>query len=227
MYRYNEVYNNRTQEINKYLKTLLLIDEEGLLYYPHKRVKIKRIDVDMIQVFKATVLLMLSTVVLALKEIYINITNHQPTLQYKDLIDCLQKLRLQITYKNFKDFNKEKHNSREIYQIIKDIGEQIITLEFTEETLKGWWNIDSRKIREIWEKYWFSTRTHHRTGDGSKLVIVKNRRNDLAHWNYSFAEVGRDYSINQLLEINKLTQLYLKKILSNISIYLDNKHYKV
>ncbi len=66
---------------------------------------------------------------------------------------------------------------------------------------------------------------HAKTGNGEDLLIIKSNRNDLAHGFKSFAEVGKDKTTDELLEIKNKTIRYLRKILQNIEQYLSNQDY--
>ena len=62
---------------------------------------------------------------------------------------------------------------------------------------------------------------------GVVLETVKDRRNDLAHGTLSFAECGRDYSIEDLNDIKAETVLFLKGLLQGMKQYYDEKQYKL
>ena len=51
------------------------------------------------------------------------------------------------------------------------------------------------------------------------------KRNDLAHGNKSFADVGRDVTMGDILKIKEEVVEYLRQILTNIKNYLENKEY--
>ena len=51
------------------------------------------------------------------------------------------------------------------------------------------------------------------------------KRNDLAHGNKSFSEVGRLVSISDLLKIKDEVIEYIGQILRNIELYLNSKEY--
>ncbi|HAO47873.1 MAG TPA: hypothetical protein DCR35_00375 [Runella sp.] len=87
-------------------------------------------------------------------------------------------------------------------------------------------NVDAREIKRISEKYGFSCKTNaKKTSNGSKLLTVKSRRNDLAHGFISFQECGKEYSIQDLILIKKEVIAYISEILNNIQEYLDNRMY--
>jgi len=83
-------------------------------------------------------------------------------------------------------------------------------------------NVDARRVREIGALYGFSTDTDKsRTRAGADLLTIKNVRNDLAHGQKTYDEVGRDYTFKELLEISCRSSAYVKAILDNIAVYLD------
>ncbi len=83
-------------------------------------------------------------------------------------------------------------------------------------------DIDAQKMKTTANKYGFSAKTKT---DSSDLLIVKNNRNDLAHGIKSFAEVGKDKSADELIEIKNKVVEYLRQILEKIEIYLENQEY--
>ena len=64
--------------------------------------------------------------------------------------------------------------------------------------------------------------------NGSPLATslkVKANRNDLAHGLKSFEEVGRDYTVEEIISIKQEVVEYLDRILKNIQDYLNNQEY--
>lgn len=121
--------------------------------------------------------------------------------------------------------NLQRRNPDKVLLNITAISLDIITAGFDKEELFSG-NIDGRLIRETGGKYGFSCSTNYaKTGDGHDLLTVKSNRNDLAHGIKSFAEVGRDQSMDDLLKIKKKVVKYLRQILENIETYLANKEY--
>ncbi|MDJ0518165.1 MAG: MAE_28990/MAE_18760 family HEPN-like nuclease, partial [Trichodesmium sp. MO_231.B1] len=70
--------------------------------------------------------------------------------------------------------------------------------------------MDDQKINTTAKKYGFSAKTKT---DSSDLLKVKDNRNDLAHGSKSFAEVGKDKSADELIEIQNKVVEYLRQIL--------------
>lgn len=87
-------------------------------------------------------------------------------------------------------------------------------------------NVDAKTIREMAECYGFSHQTKkHVTRDGSDLVIIKRNRNDLAHGNKTFEEIGRDHTAFELLLLTRRSMRYMDEILNNVAAYLDGELY--
>lgn len=86
--------------------------------------------------------------------------------------------------------------------------------------------VDARLIRELGTCYGFSYRTDRAiTRDGIDLVTIKKNRNDLAHGIRTFEEVGRDYTLGDLLLLSRRSMRYMDSILGNIVMYLDQENY--
>lgn len=56
-------------------------------------------------------------------------------------------------------------------------------------------------------------------------VIIKNKRNNLAHGNESFSECGRDYTLENLEEIKDESVEYMRFILTHIKEFIKDKKY--
>ncbi|MEP6683088.1 MAG: MAE_28990/MAE_18760 family HEPN-like nuclease [Parafilimonas sp.] len=119
----------------------------------------------------------------------------------------------------------KKRNPLKFVNSINDLAIDIVKRSFRrEETFSG--NIDSSKIIDLSEVYGFSTRTvYAQTKNGQCLVEIKGKRNDLMHGTFSFTEIGKDYSIQDLEKMKREATCYLSEILDNIEYYLLNKGY--
>lgn len=87
-------------------------------------------------------------------------------------------------------------------------------------------NIDREEIVEKSRIYGFSPRTEYsQTKHGEKLAIVKQHRNDLAHGNVSFAELGKNFSYQDLENVSLEVIAYLDAIANNIEHYINTNGY--
>lgn len=106
-----------------------------------------------------------------------------------------------------------------------DIAKELLKASLSEKNLFSG-NIDHEIIKATALQYGFSHSTDpNRTRHGEKLRTIKEYRNDLAHGNITFSEVGRSYSLNQLREYKEETIAYMEKIIENIEYYLNNQRY--
>jgi hypothetical protein len=119
----------------------------------------------------------------------------------------------------------KNYSAKNLHSKITQISIDIITATFEREKIFSG-NVDAKVIRDIADKYGFSHCTDcSKTKNGQNLLVVRETRNDLAHGIKSFEEVGRDKTIDELLEIKQEVIEYLRQILQNIQQYLDNKEY--
>jgi hypothetical protein len=204
------IFNDRKNEINTYFDYLNQ-------YQP------KNADDSLYKILKSNLILMLynlveSSISNAIGEIHNSI--HSKHVSFNDL---------KIELKNLIINHIKNVNSKKIVENINDIATDIIKHSFNKEVKKRLFNgnIDSRKIKEFGDKYGFDSNTNFaKTGHGNCLVTIKDKRNDLAHGTYSFTEVGKEYSIQDLESMKDNTINYIESILNNIEQYLQNDMFK-
>lgn len=116
-------------------------------------------------------------------------------------------------------------NPKRFVESISDIAIDIVKKSFDKQKVCNG-NVDSRKIKELSVGYGFSSNTtYDRTKDGQTLLDIKGKRNDLAHGTFSFVEVGKDYTTQDLEKMKNETIHYLTEIIANIESYLFNQDY--
>jgi hypothetical protein len=218
-------FNTRVEEINIYFKLLdSVINHDAKLFYPNKNShKIKKFDDELIKVLKANCFLLLynlieSSIKLSITEIYDSVSLKNK--KYDEVKDQIRKIWISENYKNFKDKGTEF-----IFDTINNLTEDIIQIKFKpEKVISG--NIDGKKIREFSDYIGFSASTHYKAKNGIKLHQVKTQRNNLAHGTISFSDCGRQYTYDDLKEIKQQVIIYLRGILNNIQIYINNEQFK-
>jgi hypothetical protein len=215
-------FNERSKEVSKYFMFLKSLEQgttklsmEGKDGNP----KIKEIDPELIKTLKASGFLLLynlveATMRNAIEAIFDELKSKG--VSYDEITPKLKKIVLR---------NLQKQNPNKVSSIITAISLDIISAGFDKQKLFSG-NLDGKRIRETAEEYGFSHLTNYaKTGNGSDLLTIKSNRNDLAHGFKSFAEVGRDQTADELLQIKNQTVRYLKEIMKNIEQYLLNKQY--
>ena len=84
----------------------------------------------------------------------------------------------------------------------------------------------SSNAYKLGRQYGFCTFTNYQdTQSGRCLKAIKGRRNDLAHGTYSFTEIGKEYTIEDLGRMKNEAIKYLAEIIQNIELYLNSKSY--
>ncbi len=210
-------FNERSKEVGKYFIFLKSL-EQGTTKLAMEGIagkKVKEIDPELIKTLKASAFLLLynlieSTMRDAIEEIFNELQNQG--VSFDKIRPELKKIVIQ---------NLKRRNPDKVLQKVVDISVDIITAGFDKEELFSG-NIDTQKIKATAKEYGFSAKTKT---DSSDLLTVKNNRNDLAHGIKSFAEVGKDKSADELIKIKKKVVKYLRQILENIEIYLENEEY--
>ena len=215
-------FTERSKEVSKYfifLKSLeqgttkLSMDGKG------NSSKIKEIDPELLKTLKASGFLLLYNLVEAtmrniIEAIFDELKSER--ISYDEIRPELKKVVLK---------NLKKRDFDHVFSSIAEISIDIIAAGFDKKDLFSG-NLDGKKIRETASEYGFSHETDPvKTGNGIDLLTVKTNRNDLAHGIKSFAEIGRDKTADELLEIKNKVIRYLKQILKNIETYLDNREY--
>lgn len=87
-------------------------------------------------------------------------------------------------------------------------------------------NIDREEIKEKAIIYGFSTSSDYlHTKHGEKLGTIKQHRNDLAHGNVSFSEIGKNVAYQDLENVSLEVIAYLDAIATNIEDYINTDGY--
>ncbi|MDJ1180573.1 MAE_28990/MAE_18760 family HEPN-like nuclease [Roseofilum sp. BLCC_M91] len=215
-------FQTRVQEVNQYFEFL-----EGLIQEKTKLVvsgdkgeqKIITINPDLAKIFKANAFLILynlveSTMRNAIEAIFDEISS-------KNISYNLVRVEIKkIVIHNFKNRSPDNVHSK-----MKDISLDIITAGLNRRELFSG-NVDRDEITKTARKYGFSFDTDYsKTKHGEHLYDIMQHRNDLAHGNKSFAEIGQKTSIEDLLKVKEEVIEYLQQILQNIQDYLENQEY--
>jgi hypothetical protein len=88
-------------------------------------------------------------------------------------------------------------------------------------------NLDAQAIRDTCDRHGVSSKTAASARGGNRLELVKRHRNNLAHGVVSFAECGRDYTTDQLVEIRTEARAFLRGILRNLESCIKKRAYRL
>ncbi|WP_338506634.1 MAE_28990/MAE_18760 family HEPN-like nuclease [Erwinia aphidicola] len=226
------LFQERMQDINEYFSFIqLLINKRPSLVYkenPSDDPTTLSIDLDMTHILKANAYIILynlieATISNAIEDI------HNVFISNDELcVDSINENLTKVAFQSLNTPNGQVNFSQD--RIAKVIFKEWLTahkkliLANKNPLFSG--NVDAKKIREVAEKYGFSSQTDaESTRNGYNLLPIKKARNDLAHGSESFRNKGRDTSIDVLVEMKDEVFHYLNCILENIQTYLDNQSY--
>ncbi len=212
-------YNKRLSEIEIYFETLELLDRGSCKIVCTDIINnesYKEIDSNLSTILKANGFLLLYNLVEATIRNSINAifeSVHLNNLSFKNLTCNLRKLWIKQEIKNIK------------YEDIFNLSNKILNDElllFKAECINVSGNIDAQKIRNIARQFGYQESI-----DGRDLITIKDKRNKLSHGEFTFSEIGKDYTVNELINFKNNTKDYLDNVLINIEQYINSKGYKV
>lgn len=214
-------YNKRIHEVELYLDTLKMLDDG------HCSIKcvdilgnetISNIDAELSTILKANGFLLLYNLIEAtIRKSIDAVLNsiHSSSISFKVLSDKLQTIWLKQETKGLSLAN----NQDKIMLMIKTILDNEF-LSFKRDCIDINGNIDAQKIRDILKQI-----GGNEISDGRELKIIKDKRNNLAHGEFTFSEIGRDVLVSELIEYKNKTKDYLSNVLAEINDYIESQKY--
>lgn len=228
-----DFFNERRSEIETYFEFL-----ESIITYRAKLVrnmpkkagldvgkKVIDISLDLSHTLKANGFLLLynmveATLLSAIEEIHDSICADR-TLGADELVETLA--RQAIGRVNSKDLPLTSPLSKSILQHWINDHKQNID-QHKNSLFSG--NVDAKVIKGLAKIYGFSAEAKGRAAkNGTNLIKVRIKRNELAHGKISFKDCGRDIVLEELIQIKSEVISYLEQILVNIEHYINNKSY--
>ena len=207
MHTVKAIYRARTQEIEAYYTFLeSYIRTEA--------------DKELSKILRSNLLLMLynlveSTVANAIEAIHNDI--HAKSVSFDSLNQELQKVLIKQLKNNI--------SPHDFVLSINSLALDVVKKCFQKKKISNG-NIDNTTINKLAREYGFNfNTTYDRTKHGKCLEEIRGRRNDLAHGTFSFTEIGKEYTIEDLEKKKDETINYLSEILDNIDIYLTDQSY--
>lgn len=117
--------------------------------------------------------------------------------------------------------NLRQRNPDKVISKLLDVARDMVTETFdSRDEFLG--TLDARAIRKTADRYGFEPPTDK---TGWAMYEVKNNRNDLAHGNKSFNDVGRETTPEKLSQARKQTVVILALTIRSVSRYLGEQKY--
>ena len=207
-------YNKRVQEIEIYFNTLKFLDKGTCVIQCTDilgNYEEQEIDSELSKILKAHGFLLLYNLIEAtIRKSIDAILNsiHSTSMTYQQLSEEFRKLWI-------KQENKGQTCSNEKLLSIVNSILNAETTRFKEDCVYISGNIDAQEIRNIMKQI-----GGNEIRDGRNLKKIKDQRNHLAHGEFSFAEIGKDYTVQELIEYKESAKLYLNQVLTEIQDFI-------
>ena len=210
-------YNKRLNEVEIYFNSLRLLDKgtcEIKCVDIVGNVTTQNIDTQLSTILKANGFLLLynlieATIRKSIDAVLNSIYNE--SVSFGALSDKLRKIWLRQESKNM--------NPEKLIHIAESILNRSI-ISFEKECINISGNIDAQEIRNILKQLGGTEITN-----GRNLKTIKDKRNNLAHGEFTFSEIGSDYTISDLIMYKEETKKYLSSVLIEIQSFISNKKY--
>ena len=224
-------FNERVGEIDLFFALLDSLNKPDVqLYFPNQipRHRFKNFEPDLLKTLKATAFLLIynlveSTVRDAIGAVYERAVQDGCTMA--TLKDDVRKVWINQRFRKI-EYGGSTNSFREVGHELVELTLNRTLTDLDKDLLPVSGNLDAKKIRELCDKHGMTfskTKTAHM---GDKLVTIKNKRNSLAHGDESFAECGRQHTVDELKEMKKQAVSYLRSVVKNIRAFADNGRYK-
>ena len=220
-------FNERVLEIEEYLKLLKLID------MPNAKIDVEgkrplSVNSVAIKTMKASCFLMLynlveSSIKGSMVKLYEKMNSEDQRLL--DFDTYVKDIWIE---QKFRDMDPSSTNQKSYRKLLKSMIEDIleqkpVTLDPEKIPISG--NLDAKAIRNLFNKHKIPIRVHYRAFGGGELKTIKDQRNSLAHGSESFAECGKDFTVQTIIDIKKQAVVYLRSSLKNIQKYIEKTQY--
>ncbi|MGI4859128.1 MAG: MAE_28990/MAE_18760 family HEPN-like nuclease [Janthinobacterium lividum] len=157
-----------------------------------------------------------ATISLVLERIHEEISH----VQYVDLIPELKSIWVEFFFFNHPQKTFQAH----VDGAVKNNLTIPLLKEFSERVKLFSGNLDARKIDEILKKYGIGALS---TPDRGQLLIIKTKRNKIAHGELSFKEGCRNMTKTELKRLQKATFSALDSIVNQVESYIASKKFRI
>lgn len=222
-------YSQRKEEINEYFSFLTIIDDDEhttLSYKKDGEMISEIISTELLKILIANGFVLLYNVIEAtirncICEIYDRI--HDADVSYSILHKNIQKIWID---QNTSALREGTFRIDTLRNCVIEIADSVVNSKpilLAKDKMEFSGNLDAGQIRGLATKYGFKQPTKN----GDRLVTIKNKRNHLAHGDSTFSNVGKDYSVSELVSIKDETISFLDDVLEKIEEYIDSRGFQV
>lgn len=215
-------YRKRAEDINETFQLVKFISEvETHKNHPIFDATTKTnlyISIEMQCSLKAQFLIVLyniveSTVCECLNSIYDSIADD--SLLYSDLSDEMRNM-----WKNYLRRTSHPDKSK------PDADLMGMKIHFGSLAVNISGSLDIRKVIDVFSKHGCYLDETNREKYSNSFLVVKNKRNNLAHGNISFSECGSNYLVSDLKRFKENILDGMSEVIIRVKKFIDNKSYK-
>lgn len=116
--------------------------------------------------------------------------------------------------------NLKRHDVDKILPSLSSISVDVVVKTSIRKRLFDG-NVDAKRLRKVARNYGFRKPVR----ESNELLTVKSARNDLAHGEKSFSDVGRDYDVARMEKIRAEVVAFLSELLDNVDDYITSRSY--
>lgn len=154
-----------------------------------------------------------STVCDCLNSFYDSIADDE--LTFADLSDEMREM-----WKNY----LERKSNPDCKKSDAELMDMVIRFESLAINISG--SLDIRKVIEVFSKHGCRLDETNRSKFSNSFLVVKNKRNNLAHGNISFSECGSNYLISDLQKFKEDILNGMQEVVNRAKEFISNKEYK-
>jgi hypothetical protein len=215
-------YKQRLHEIDLYFSMFKVLDNVSCtlesIDLTGKNVSLP-IDAELIKIIKANGFILLynlieATVRNSITAVINSISAEKVT--YKKVTDEIRQLWVKQEFKSTNDIGSVRGKVHEVMSNV--LNDTLFELRSDCVTISG--NIDAQEIRNISKQLGCIE-----PKNGSTLVQIKNKRNQLAHGEKTFAEIGKDFTVKDLITFKDETSMFIESVIANVEQFINNKGY--
>lgn len=223
-------FEERVKEIEQFLDLLRLLERPGasLGYQTRRGERTRPIEAAWLKTLKASTFLLLYNLVESatrrgIGAIYERLgSDHR---RYDQLVDKIRRVWVNQQFRRMDRWSASPKNYRDTaHDILERVAGRVF-LELDDDFLPLSGTLDADKVRKVCQLHDIPVRAHYRASGGTDLHTVMEQRNHLAHGNISFAECGRQYTVDELQQIKQQVVVFMRSILRNIAQYIKKQSY--
>jgi hypothetical protein len=222
-------FEQRARDIHSYLRMLERMEEPGSILGTRRRERRSvAVQENWLVIGKAAAYLLIynlveSAVRSGLDRLYSAVKVDGCTCT--QLTESIRTVWIDQRHRAVRHENASPRNYRDAAsKLVEDIVNKRI-VELSADELPGAGSFDAARIRDICDRHDLQLRVHQSARGGVSLQNIKAQRNALAHGEKSFAECGREVTIDDLKRYAKETEIFVRGFLRCLARFIERKGY--